>query len=418
MIRLPRVRFGRIALIAGPAVIVLLCSVSAPKAWDKGMDHWLANYVAWARGRDREKPRAGPIHIMFLTADHYEPGRSADLVPAWAKCYVKMATAHRDADGLPPRHTWFYPAEQFRVGQISELARLCRAGYGEIELHLHHGHDTSASLTAKLQQARRDFGAAGALVTGRPASTAFAFVHGNMSLDNSRGDPFCGVSNEISLLQGQGCFADFTFPSLERRSQPYTVNRLYYAVDDPRQSGSYLAGGAEMEAGTKHSGLLIFQGPLVIDFSNWSHILYPAIDMASLDLGNAPSPHRVDKWIAAGVHVRGRPEWVFVKTWVHGARRPLWSYVMGADADRMFSFLESHYNDGRRYVLHYVTAREAYNIAKAAEAGRTGNPARYRDFVVKPYRNSARVKSLREAKIMAAGPRAGRRIKEAPPRQP
>jgi len=32
------------------------------------------------------------------------------------------------------------------------------------------------------------------------------------------------------------------------------------------------------------------------------------------------------------------------------------------------------------YVLHYVTAREMYNIAKAAEAGLAGDPGRYRDF--------------------------------------
>jgi len=68
----------------------------------------------------------------------------------------------------------------------------------------------------------------------------------------------------------------------------------------------------------------------------------------------------------------------------------MWSSVIGADADGMFSYLESRYHDGQRYVLHYVTAREAYNIAKAAEAGKSGNPARYRDYAVRPYRNSRR----------------------------
>jgi hypothetical protein len=37
-----------------------------------------------------------------------------------------------------------------------------------------------------------------------------------------------------------------------------------------------------------------------------------------------------------------------------------------------------------RLLLHYVTARELYNIVKAAESGAGGNPGAYRDFVIKP----------------------------------
>lgn len=369
--------------------MVVPLSVITYKGRAKGMDHWLPGYVASAWARRGEGSATGPVHVMFLTADHFEPGNRAGLVPAWAERYVKLAAAHRDSDGRPPQHTWFYPADQFHRSEMAELARLCRAGYGEVELHLHHGYDTYDSLKDKLEKAERDFGAAGALTSDQPPGHAFAFIHGNLSLDNSRGDYFCGVDSEMTLLQEQGCFADFTFPSLERKSQPSMVNRIYYAVDDPSQPGSYLAGGAEMEVGKKHRGLLIFCGPLVIDFGDWCHIFYPAIDPADTEPTNLPTPHRVDRWVKAGVHVRGRPEWVFVKTWVHGAKRAAWPIVVGAEADRMFSYLESRYNDGRSYVLHYVTAREAYNIAKAAEAGKTGNPSQYRDYLVKPYLNCA-----------------------------
>lgn len=54
--------------------------------------------------------------------------------------------------------------------------------------------------------------------------------------------------------------------------------------------------------------------------------------------------------------------------------------LLGDAADRMHRHLEQNYNDGKRYVLHYVTAREVYNIIKAAEAGLTGNPHDYRDY--------------------------------------
>ncbi len=37
--------------------------------------------------------------------------------------------------------------------------------------------------------------------------------------------------------------------------------------------------------------------------------------------------------------------------------------------------IDREFNDGRRYRLHYVTAREMFNIVRAAEAGETAIPA-------------------------------------------
>ena len=48
------------------------------------------------------------------------------------------------------------------------------------------------------------------------------------------------------------------------------------------------------------------------------------------------------------------------------------------------SYLERRYNDGENFILHYVTARELYNLVKAAKAGRQGDPEEYRDYLVKP----------------------------------
>jgi hypothetical protein len=42
------------------------------------------------------------------------------------------------------------------------------------------------------------------------------------------------------------------------------------------------------------------------------------------------------------------------------------------------------FNDGRRWVLHYVTAREMFNIAAAAMDGSEGNPNDYRDYLLAP----------------------------------
>jgi hypothetical protein len=90
----------------------------------------------------------------------------------------------------------------------------------------------------------------------------------------------------------------------------------------------------------------------------------------------------VDLWVRQHIHVQGRPEWIFVKIHTHGTQEPDMETLLGDPMDRMFTYLETAYNDGSRYQLHYVTSREAYNIIKAAEAGKVGNPHLYRDFLL------------------------------------
>jgi hypothetical protein len=51
--------------------------------------------------------------------------------------------------------------------------------------------------------------------------------------------------------------------------------------------------------------------------------------------------------------------------------------------DESSSYVEERYNDGVQYRLHYMTARELYNVVKAAEAEEPNeNPAVYRDYRV------------------------------------
>jgi hypothetical protein len=46
--------------------------------------------------------------------------------------------------------------------------------------------------------------------------------------------------------------------------------------------------------------------------------------------------------------------------------------------------LTTRYNDGIRWKLHYLTAREMYNIALAAMAGKAGDPHAYRNYRLQP----------------------------------
>src|SRR3546814_18676082 len=82
------------------------------------------------------------------------------------------------------------------------------------------------------------------------------------------------------------------------------------------------------------------------------------------------------------------PEWRFVKIHTHGAPESEAGVVLEPQVDALFSYLEDRYNDGERYVLHYVTDSEVHHIIQAAEAGHDDDPNDYRDFIRPPPRSS------------------------------
>ena len=105
----------------------------------------------------------------------------------------------------------------------------------------------------------------------------------------------------------------------------------------------------------------------------------------SIDAKPPISEQRIDFWVKTGIHVKGKRTWIIIKTHTHGATAG--DAVLGEEMDNIFNYLETKFNDGNNYILHYVTARELYNIIKAAEAGETGmNPEQYRNYLIKPPR--------------------------------
>jgi hypothetical protein len=322
--------------------------------------------------------------------DHYEPGTGGvDVDCEMARVrellvkYPPLADRHRDSAGRPLQRTWFIPPHYHRRGHLRNVVDLCRRGYGEIELHLHHGKtqpDTSENLEATIRLCLEEFGAFGIFgrEEGRPR---YGFIHGDWAVDNSRGNRFCGVNDEISILKRTGCYADFTFPSMNE-ANPARHNAIYYATDDPTRPKSH-NWGPEAEVGRAPSGdLLLVEGPLhplrIKPGPLGWRLRGDAVD------GFPPSTvERVDQWVRAGIHVRGRRDWIVVKTHTHGAADA--AAVLGPEMDLICERLETRYNDGREYVLHYVNAREIYNVVKAAEAGEAGgDPRAFFDYKVKP----------------------------------
>jgi hypothetical protein len=343
---------------------------------------FLPDYVRWSL---TPSPAVqGTKHIFLLFTDHFEPDSNADRTRHWAARYRTLAARHHDRSGRPPQHTWFYPAEQHWPEVLGVLRDLTRDGLGEVELHLHHGNDTAESLTAKLRTAIEQFQQFGFLKT-QTGDTRFAFIHGNFDLDNSMGPEMCGVSTELKVLHDSGCFADFSLPSVYNDAEPDIVNDIYAAKDDDRPK-SY---NRRFPLGLLTNGsadLMIFQGPLVFVPSLNIRRLFLGLDDADIHQGMPASPDRVEHWLRGNVHVPERPDWVFIKLWAHGiSSAEDEEATLGLDFDRTLTHLEQSYNDGTRYALHYITAREAYNLAMAAARGATGPPEQYLNAEIKPY---------------------------------
>jgi hypothetical protein len=321
-----------------------------------------------------------PVDLIVLIVDHFEPpsrhglDSAVESVLSWCAAYRKIADRHRDTDARPPQHTWFYRTEYANPGCVQALSDEAFSGYGEVEFHLHHGHDTHESFAEKLSAGLKLCNDYGAMLTAeaRPRGR-FAYIAGNWSLDNgSRDARFSGCNTELIALRDAGCYADFTFPALGSPAQPRKSNAIYYATDDPRPK-SYDT-GVDMAVGRPASGdLLMFQGPLAV---NWRRGLF---DGAAIETYAPPDPKRLETWLKAHVHVKGRPEWVFVKLHTHGIQSR--QTFLSPALDAMFDEMDLRWNRPP-FRLHYVTAREAYNIAKAAEAGHQGNPDRFRDYEV------------------------------------
>jgi hypothetical protein len=381
---------------------------------------WLPDYLT-QMVRDGEKSVSSPVHIMFIVADHYELGRRPDAASRnreWLAKYMAMASRHGDSYGRKPQHTWFYAYDQKNDEAMRDLAKAVGQGYGEIELHWHHSHDTNASFADKLRDALKWFNSFGAMTPqvgedslksptgsavpkglagvpaglatashGAPATVRFGFIHGNWGLDNSRGKEYCGVTRELDILRQAGCYADFTFPSFGYESQPSKTNSIYYAMDDSA-SKSYDTGVDAAVGGTNREGLMVFEGPLGLILGR------PLFDYGAIDIDNSPSRSRVDSWIARNIHVKGRPEWIFVKVYTHG----VWSQrvFLGKETDDMFTYLEQRYGKGA-YRLHYVTAREAFNIVRAAENGLSGDPDSYRNYEIREPANKSAFRDVKPA---------------------
>lgn len=359
---------------------------------------WLPNYV-WQRMS--RSAAGGKVHLVIAIADHFEPsflpesGRAhAPLleqqhrVEAWCREYPRSVDAWRDQEGRGLAHTYFFPAEQYDRTLVEQLAAHCHAGWGEIEIHLHHGMDaadTAENTRRQIEQFRdalvRDHGSL--CIMEGSTQPRYAFVHGNFTLANSANGYACGVDNEMEILTTTGCYADFTLPTAAFHPAQITKINSLYECDLPLDVRAPHRRGKNLRVGRAPQIFPInVQGPLMLDFDRRARNGIGRIENAALTGANPPSLRRLQLWKKAAVSVEGRPDWLFIKLHCHSMDLAQRESVLGEHMQKFLSELIGGAEE-RGEQIHFVTAREMVNIILAACDGREGNPGEYRDYRLK-----------------------------------
>jgi hypothetical protein len=366
------------------------------------------------------RPASGPVHLIIALADHFEP--SNDPLEArkhvsrseqekrlqwWIRDYPKAVDRWRDSDGRPFVHTYFYPAEQYDRGLLEMLAEHCHSGWGETEIHLHHGMDEpdTPENTKRMLCEFRDHLAYRhrcLAVEAGSEQPRYGFVHGNFALANSAEGRFCGVDSEMKILAETGCYADFTLPTAPRHpSQTAKINSLYECAL-PLQERAPQQQGVDLQVGRIPKVFpLIIQGPLLVDLKRSVETRRLVIENGAITAPNPMSIGRLRLWKQANIHVQGRPNWVFIKLHCHSMDPTQKDSVLGVVFEKFLQDLVTG-AESRKEILHFVTAREMANIALAGCDGKEGNPTHYRDYRFKPFKEVARSKKMSEAASLSA----------------
>jgi hypothetical protein len=355
----------------------------------RGLERWLLSYLTHTPAR--RSPRTGErVCLLLCIADHFEPevgGASVreanQRVEDWCRVYPQRFAQFRDSDGMPPRHTFFYPLEDYRPKYLEDLAGLCRQGFGEVEVHLHHDRDNAQALRARLLEYKELLAREHGLLARhrRTDEIAYGFIHGNWALDNSRPDGrWCGVNGELAILQQTGCYADFTMPSAPSPTQTRKINSIYRAVGDPQHSKAHDRGIDIGRGRAPADALLLIQGPLLLNWQQRKYGLLPRIENACLQANQPPDAQRLQLWLRACVQVPTRPDWFFVKLHTHGAPEGNARMLLGEPMVHFHRLLAERARADAAFSYHYVTAREMVNLVRAAETGWTGSVAAARDF--------------------------------------
>ncbi|HEU4603407.1 MAG TPA: hypothetical protein VFS24_15645 [Steroidobacteraceae bacterium] len=369
-------------------VLIGIAALVACMLWivvrSRNMQYWIGSY--WkSRARRRSAATMPSTTVYVCMGDHYEPfgggashEKAMSRVSRWVKEYPEIARRHRDSLGRVPQHSFFYPIEEYHSDALAPIAELCKAGFGDVEIHYHHDNDTAEGL----EQALRGFAETlherhGLLRRDASGQVEYCFIHGNWALDNSRPDGrWCGVDNELSVLVRTGCRVDYSMPSAPDNTQTRKINSIYFARGQEGKCKSH-NDGRDLKVGMwgEPDELLLVQGPLGLNWRSRKFGIIPRIENGEISADAKPTRDRIRLWLKLAPRIEGASEHVFVKLHTHGATDAATPALLGGDLERMWSYLESEVRDRPGRTLRYVTAWEMYQIIK--DLAHSKQPATY-----------------------------------------
>lgn len=332
----------------------------------RNMHLWIISYI---KQSFTKKIYPHHQHVYVCLADHFEPyfgnadkETARKLVDNWVKRYREIALKHTDSTGSHPKHSYFYPIEEYDAYILNQLKKIYDDGLGDVDIHLHHDNDNEHNLTKTLNDFKELlYHKHGLLRRNETGEIVYGFIHGNWALDNSRPDGrWCGVDNEIDILLNTGCVYDMTMPSAPSDTQTSTINSIYFAKEDGKAK-SHDKGDLLTLNNWTDDELLMIQGPLELNWKNRKLGFIPRIEAGELSFDAPPNEKRIDLWKKSNITIKDKEEHVFIKIYTHGLQEKNMKMFFDNDGfENLWSIFEKKYKNNKKYTLHYVTAWEMY----------------------------------------------------------
>ncbi len=332
----------------------------------------LSSYLVWEFSTQTDRYRLEQPRDLLVTVICELPQQGIDEQAEQAlNRMTRITEAHVDCTGRHFRYTFACPVYDWSASDMACLTEYCRAGLGEIELLLPSVCPDSDNLRRLLTRSVSSL-----------EQSSFVIVRSSERSSERKASP--DRKAELLLLRDFGCYADFSFPDPASSLQPSRINTVTSVSHQADSDNPYKDAASIKSGAVSYGDLFVIDGPMIIDWTNWCGLFNPSVEFGRLSYYSPPDTTRIERWIRADVHVDGQPNWVFVKLILSDHFLAGSSSELLESLDHTLDCLERRLAEGDEYRLHYVTAREMYNIARAAEAGKTSPVARYVDYRSQP----------------------------------